>query len=130
MNISITFRQMDPSDAIKRHANDKLSKLQKFLRQPLTAKVTLSLDRLEHVAEAHVSSGGEHLEAKESSPDMYTSIDRLMEKLERQIRGSKGSSQSKQRRGGATLRGGKTPEPLDKQEASGMTSAPADESGE
>ncbi len=70
MNISITFRQMDPSDAIKRHTTDKFAKLQKFLRQPLTAKVTLSLDRLEHVAEAHVSSGGEHLEAKERSPDI------------------------------------------------------------
>lgn len=132
MNISITFRQMEASDAIKRHAHDKLAKLQKFLRQPMSAKLTLLLDGLEHVAEAQVSAGGEHLEAKESSPDMYSSIDRLIDKLERQIRGSKGAARSKKRRGGATVRGGEKPEALDKARGSGMTSAPlpAGKSGE
>jgi ribosome-associated translation inhibitor RaiA len=37
---------------------------------------------------------------------MYVAIDRAVQKLERQISGSKGSAQAKQRRGGATLRGG------------------------
>lgn len=104
MNISITFRHMESSDAIKRHASQKLAKLQRFLRQPMTAKVTLSLDKLAHVAETRISSGGAHLEAKEASDDMYTSIDRVMTKLERQIRGAKGATQSRQRRG-ETVRG-------------------------
>ena len=104
MNISITFRHMEPSDAIKRHARDKVAKLQKFLRQPMTAKVTLSLDKLRHVAETRISSGGAHLEAKESGEDMYASIDRVAEKLERQIRGTKGAAQARQRRGGETVR--------------------------
>ena len=103
MNVSITFRHMDPSEAIKRHAQDKLAKLQKFLRQPMTAKVTLSIDRLRHVAETRISSGGAHLEAKEASEDMYASIDKVMVKLERQIRGTKGAAQAK-RRGGETVR--------------------------
>lgn len=103
MNVSITFRHMDASEAIKRHAQSKLKKLQKFLRQPMTAKVTLSIDRLKHVAEARISSGGAHLEAKEASDDMYASIDKVMVKLERQIRGSKGAAQAK-RRGGETVR--------------------------
>lgn len=105
MNISITFRQMDASDAIKSYAADKIGKLQKFLRQPMTAKVTLSVDRLKHVAETRISSGGSHLEAKESSADMYASIDRVIDKLERQIRGAKGAAQSKKRRSGDSLRG-------------------------
>ena len=65
MNISITFRQMDASDAIKKYATDKLSKLQRFLRRPLSGKVTVSLDRKKHAVEARISSGGEHLEAHE-----------------------------------------------------------------
>jgi putative sigma-54 modulation protein len=100
MNISITFRHMDASEAIKSYASDKVSKLQKFLRKPMTAKVTLSLDKLRHVAETRVSSGGEHLEAKETSEDMYASIDRVIDKLERQIRGSKGAAKAKKRRRG------------------------------
>lgn len=105
MNISITFRHMDASEAIKTYAADKIGKLQKFLRQPMTAKVTLSVDRLKHVAETRVSSGGSHLEAKEASLDMYASIDRVIDKLERQIRGAKGAAQSKKRRSGDSLRG-------------------------
>ena len=97
MNVSITFRHMDASEAIKKHAAAKLGKLQKFLRQPMTAKVTISVDKKKHVAEARVSSGGAHLEAKESSDDMYTSIDRMIEKLDRQIRVTKGAAESRRR---------------------------------
>ena len=97
MNVSITFRHMDASEAIKKHAAAKLGKLQKFLRQPMTAKVTISVDKLKHVAEARVSSGGAHLEAKESSDDMYTSLDRMIEKLERQIRVTKGAAEARRR---------------------------------
>jgi len=63
----------------------------------MTAKVTLSIDQRRHVAEAQISSGGDHLEAKESSADMYASIDRLVDKLERQIQGIKGAVESKRR---------------------------------
>ena len=104
MNVSITFRPMDASEAIKKHAAAKLSKLQKFLRQPMTAKVTISVDKLKHVAEARVSSGGAHLEAKESSDDMYTSIDRMIEKLDRQIRVTKGAAEARRRTAKTTAR--------------------------
>jgi len=110
MNISITFRHMDPSEAIKRYASEKLAKIQKFLRRPMTAKVTLSVDRLKHIAEVRISSGGEHLEAKWSSEDMYASIDVVLGKLERQIRGIKGAYQAR-RRGGESVRTKPAPEP-------------------
>jgi putative sigma-54 modulation protein len=105
MNLAITFRHMEASEAIKKHAEQKLGKLQKFLRQPMTAKVTISVDKLKHVAEARISSGGAHLEAKESSDDMYTSIDRMIEKLDRQIRGSKGAAEARRRTAKKTVRG-------------------------
>lgn len=104
MNITVTFRHMDASDAIRSYASEKVGKLQKFLRQPMTARVTLSLDNQSHVAEAQLSSGGAHLEAKEATSDLYASIDRVIDKLERQIRGVKGAAESKKHRGGATLR--------------------------
>ena len=110
MNVSITFRHMDASEAIKKHAAAKLGKLQKFLRQPMTAKVTISVDKLKHVAEARISSGGAHLEAKESSDDMYTSIDRMIEKLDRQIRVTKGAAESRRRAAKTTARDGEAAE--------------------
>jgi putative sigma-54 modulation protein len=97
MNISITFRHMASSEAIKNYASDKVGKLQKFLRQPMTAKVTLSIDGLMQSAEARISSGGEHHEAKETTEDVYASIDTMTSKLERQIRGAKGAAQAKKK---------------------------------
>jgi len=112
MNVKITFRKMDSSEAVQKHVHDKLAKLQKFLRQPMSAKVTLSLDHLQRIAEAQISAGGEHHEARESSADMHESIDKMVAKLERQIRGAKGAQQARRRRSGETLRGGSEPQPL------------------
>jgi putative sigma-54 modulation protein len=99
---------MASSEAIKTYTSDKLGKLQKFLRQPMTAKVTLSIDGVTKIAEARISSGGEHLEAKESGEDMYACIDRIMGKLERQIRGVKGAAQAK-RKGAESVRSERLP---------------------
>ena len=95
MNISITFRQMDATDAVKGYATEKVSKLQKFLRQPLHGQVTLSCQKTNHMVEVDLHSGGEHYHAHESSEDMYTTIDKVIDKLERQIRDGHGSRQKK-----------------------------------
>jgi putative sigma-54 modulation protein len=112
MNISVTFRHVDASDSIRARATEKIAKLQKFLRQPMTARVTVSLEKLLHLVEARISSGGERYEAHEATEDMYASIDKVLDKLERQIRGTKGVARGKKKRGGATLRLPETAEAL------------------
>jgi putative sigma-54 modulation protein len=95
MNISITFRQMDATDAVKGYATEKVSKLQKFLRQPLHGQVTLSCQKTIHQAEVDLHSGSEHYHAHESSEDMYATIDMVIDKLERQIRDGHGANRKK-----------------------------------
>ena len=95
MNISITFRQMDATDAVKGYATEKVSKLQKFLRQPLHGQVTLSCQKTVHMVEVDLHSGSEHYHARESSEDMYATIDKVTDKLERQIRDGHGSYRKK-----------------------------------
>ncbi|MFW5739744.1 MAG: ribosome hibernation-promoting factor, HPF/YfiA family [Myxococcota bacterium] len=112
MNIAITFRQLEASEAVKQYANEKVAKLQKFLRKPLSAQVTLSLDKLQHVADVHVHAGSEHFHGSERSEDMYASIDKVIDKLDRQIRGSKGAFQSR-KRGGEGLKEREVIEPSD-----------------
>jgi len=99
MNITITFRHMEGTEAVKSYAHEKTAKLQKFLRQTMSAQVTLSVEGLEHVAEVGISSGGSHFHATERSQDMYASIDMVHDKLERQIRGQKGASMARKRGG-------------------------------
>jgi len=101
MNIAITFRHMVGTDAVKQYAHDKIAKLQKFLRQAMSAQVTLSVEGLEHIADVSISSGSHHFHAKVRSEDMYASIDKVIDKLDRQIEAEKSASMAK-KRGGAS----------------------------
>lgn len=104
MTISFTFRHMDPSDAIKRYAEAKISRLQKLLLHPMTAKVTLAIQKQKHVAEVQLTSGREHIEAKDSSEELYASIDEVVDKLERQINVNKSGKIARNRRTGVSVR--------------------------
>lgn len=95
MNISITFRQMDATDAVRGYATEKIAKLQKFLKQPLHGSVTVSCQKTIHMIEVDMHAGGEHYHAHESSEDMYASIDKVIDKLERQIRDGHGTHKKK-----------------------------------
>jgi putative sigma-54 modulation protein len=86
MNIAVTFRHMVASEAVKGYATDKVSRMQRFLRAPMKSQVTFSTqhDRLHHV-EIEIHSGPAHFHAHETSEDMYASIDKVLDKIERQI---------------------------------------------
>ncbi|MBI4950661.1 MAG: ribosome-associated translation inhibitor RaiA [Myxococcales bacterium] len=99
MNIAITFRQMNGTDSVKAYAHDKIAKLQKFLRQPMTAQVTLSQEGTSHACEVHVSSGPTHIHGSEAGDDVHAAIDLVVDKLEKQIRSHKGAHVTKKRRG-------------------------------
>jgi putative sigma-54 modulation protein len=97
VNIAITFRHMDATEAMKAHATDKVAKLQKFLRQPMKGQVTLSCEKKLHRAEIDVHSGAEHYHAHVESEDMYATIDLVLDKLERQIRAVRKVSTSRKK---------------------------------
>jgi putative sigma-54 modulation protein len=97
VNIAITFRQMEATEAMKLHATDKVAKLQKFLRQPMKGQVTLSCQQKLHRAEVDVHAGGEHFHAHEESADMYASVDKVIDKLEHQIRTARKATTSRKK---------------------------------
>jgi putative sigma-54 modulation protein len=92
MNIAVTFRHMNATEAVKTYATDKVARMQRFLREPMKGQVTLSCqqDRLHHV-EVDVHAGHAHFHAHETSEDMYASIDKVADKIERQILSAKES---------------------------------------
>ncbi len=104
MTISFTFRHMVPSDAIRSYAESKILKLQKLLLHPMTARVTLAVEKQQHVAEVQLDSGSEHVEAKESCEALYAAIDPGSATLERQIHASKGGKLARNRRPSASIR--------------------------
>lgn len=97
MNIAITFRQMDATEAMKAHTQEKFGKLQKYLRQPMQAQITLGLAGRNHTVEAEVHSGGAHHHAHDETSDMYASIDSVVAKLEAQIKAAKPTRKGSER---------------------------------
>ncbi len=85
MGIAITFRHLAPSDPLKEYVHEKLERVQKYLRHPLDAHVTLYTERHQHVAEVSLSSEGRHYQARHDSEDMYKSVDLVIDKVEHQI---------------------------------------------
>ena len=90
MNIAVTFRHMHATDAVKGYATEKVARMQRFLREPMKSQVTLSCqqDRLHHV-EVEIHAGRARFHAHETSEDMYASIDKVIDKIERQILSAK-----------------------------------------
>jgi ribosome hibernation promoting factor len=88
MQLSVTFRHMEGSDALKDHARDKLEKIKKFFPDPISAHVVLSTERgYQHCADINIQlHNGLVIKGSETSEDMYSSIDLVMAKIERQVR--------------------------------------------
>ena len=86
MQINITFRNLEATEALKVYARDKIERVNKYLDQAGEAHVVLSLERHLHHADLTIHAGTFLLRGREKSEDMYASIDLAMDKIERQLR--------------------------------------------
>jgi putative sigma-54 modulation protein len=87
MQTSVTFRHMEPSDALKQYVVDKLQRIRKFFPDPIRAQIVLSLERYLHKADIIITlHNGLAIKGKELTEDMYAAVDLVMDKIERQVR--------------------------------------------
>ena len=86
MDISVTFRHMQPTESLKTYAEEKLSKIKKYLDFPLEAHVVLSVEKFRHIADVTLSVNGTWIKGIEETDDMYSAIDQVMDKLEKQVK--------------------------------------------
>jgi putative sigma-54 modulation protein len=84
MQVSVTFRHVDATPALKLHAEEKLGRLTKYLHRPGAAHVILSVEKDRHTAEITWQADHESLFAKEVTGDLYAAIDMAISKLEHQ----------------------------------------------
>ncbi|HBO69387.1 MAG TPA: ribosome-associated translation inhibitor RaiA [Deltaproteobacteria bacterium] len=85
-NISVTFRHINPSQPLKEYVTEKLGKVQKILEDPFEANVTLSVEKYRHIAEVFFNAKGITVKAFESTDDLYSAIDLVCDKVERQLK--------------------------------------------
>lgn len=89
MQISVTFKNLDPSEPLKSYVHAKLNKLDKLLDNPAEATVVLSVEKIRHIAEIKITGDRLNINCREKTGDMYSSIDMALDKLEKQIKKNK-----------------------------------------
>ncbi|OQK18676.1 hypothetical protein AU255_04305 [Methyloprofundus sedimenti] len=85
MQVSVTGRHVDVTEAMKQHVEDKISKLKRHFDHVTDIHVILTVEKLEQKAEATVQISGAVLFADDVQEDMYAAIDNMVDKLDRQI---------------------------------------------
>jgi putative sigma-54 modulation protein len=90
MQVSVTFRQLEPSEALKSYVTDRLKKFKRYLEGPLEAHVVLGLEKFRHLADITINSNGHMIKGREENADMYAAIDLVMDKIDMQLRKHRG----------------------------------------
>jgi putative sigma-54 modulation protein len=85
MRVIITGKGMDVSDYLKEMVTKKVSKLERYFKPSTEAHVTMSIQKARHIVEVTILFHGVVLRGEEASGDMYSSMDGVLRKLEKQI---------------------------------------------
>jgi putative sigma-54 modulation protein len=85
MQITITTRNLEITEPLRRYAEDKIARLQKFVNQITSAHVILSIEKHRQIAEVTLHVREHTIRGEESSTDLYSAIDLVADKIERQI---------------------------------------------
>jgi putative sigma-54 modulation protein len=91
MRLQVKGKNVEVTPSVREHAERKLAKLERQLAAQTQVEIELSEQRNPSIADASVADGtifakGQTLRASESSPDLMSAIDQLVEKLERQVK--------------------------------------------
>jgi putative sigma-54 modulation protein len=86
MQVNITFRHLEPTEALKTHVRGRVEHVERYIDRPSEAHAVLHVENLHHHAEITVKAGRFLLRGTAKSQDMYASIDAAAEKIERQLK--------------------------------------------
>lgn len=86
MNIIVTGRQLEVTPALKNYAEKKIKRFDRYLSNISEANVTISVEKYRHKVEVLLKVNGVLIQAEGITGDVYSSIDEVAEKLERQIK--------------------------------------------
>lgn len=86
MELLVTFRHTQASQALKDHIRDKIVKFDKYLIKPETTHVILNVEKDRHSVEINMAENGHTFLAQSDSHDMYAALDEALTKLERQLK--------------------------------------------
>lgn len=87
MQIAVTFRHMDASEAVRAYVEEKVARVKKYIEEPIDAQVFLSVEKkIRHKAEVTIIAKGITIKGSEETNDMYAAVDAVVDKIERQLK--------------------------------------------
>ncbi|MDP3049177.1 MAG: ribosome-associated translation inhibitor RaiA [Thermodesulfovibrionales bacterium] len=86
MNIIVNGRHLDLTPALKNYAEEKIKKFERYSSNITEAVVTLSIEKYRHKAEVLLKVNGVMIQAEGVTGEIYSSIDEVVEKLEKQVK--------------------------------------------
>lgn len=85
MQSTVTFRHMESSEPLRKYAEEKSGRAVKYLSEPIEVHWVLSVEKIRHIADATVNANGISIKAQADTEDMYSAIDAVIDKLEKQV---------------------------------------------
>lgn len=86
MQTRITGRHVEVTEALKTYIENALHKVTGHFDKVIDANVILMVEKHRQIAEVNLTANGVRIHGRESSPDMYASVDAVISKVERQVR--------------------------------------------
>ena len=103
INVSVTFRHTESTPALKAYAEEKITHcLSKYVNSEANVHVVLTVEKRDHIAEVQVHCKSYDASVKSVTGDLYSSIDKVYDTLEAQLRKQKDKLVSHHKHSGAT----------------------------
>jgi putative sigma-54 modulation protein len=99
MDIITTARRFELTPEVREHVRRRLEKLQRYSDRIDEVHVVLAVEKYRQIAEVSLNIRGTEILSREESDDMPTSIDRVVERAERQLK-RLGARRRQDRKGG------------------------------
>lgn len=99
MNLNIRGEKIEVTEAMKEYAQEKLTKLEKYINDSSDVTVNVLVKLRNHMQKVEITIFLQSiiLRSEEEQEDFYAAIDNSIDKLERQIRKNKTKLESKNR---------------------------------
>ncbi len=85
MKTKVSGKNIEITEALRNAVQTKMEKIGKYFQTDTEAQATLSVEKNRQIVEVTIPINGSLLRAEEETYDMYESIDRVVDKLNKQI---------------------------------------------
>ncbi|MDG2155507.1 MAG: ribosome-associated translation inhibitor RaiA [Gammaproteobacteria bacterium] len=86
MQVNLSGHHVEVTDALREYVGDKIKRIERHFDNVTDIQCILTVEKLEHKAEATIHVTGATLFADAVDDNMYAAIDALADKLDRQVK--------------------------------------------